>query len=230
MARGLKDWTSALGPTEVTLRPSIYSSTGRALMVDDFEATTVKWFSGGSTGSSIAHSTAAAFNGNNSLLLTAGTSVAYTGIANRLFPPLEKKKLGIELVFNISSATKISFVYAWIQYTDNDHRTQFQWAWYPVTDLMYYRNSAGTIIEIPNWDYKLYAATTPWYRIKMIVDQDTSKYVSLQANDYRFDMSNLDGQKSTTAAASNVQVALGIAAIDNTQPKVYFDDVVVTEE
>ena len=95
-----------------------------------------------------------------------------------------------------------------------------------------YRDSAATLQDIPGATKKLpyHATRTYWTRIRLVVDHDTGKYVSLQVGEDVYDLSEYDIQEAVNTDEENLAAGFYIEASTTTAVTAHIAECLVLQE
>jgi len=204
---------------------------GTVILFDDLEDL-FKW-RGAGTGTDwvVEKSTTIAYDGNASLHLqtkattpTAGDAVT----ADRFTFVPYGRKISLECLFRFETLTNedvVSFELYWYDGTAL-HLAALQYL--PPEMKWQYFASDGTWKDIPGGDQNLGQAK--FHRVKMIVDFEHNKYVSLQCDDKVMDISDLSFQVTPSTVRGTFKALFKVTAETAARAEAYFDNIFVKEE
>lgn len=239
MAHGTEDWgvTSGLKTTyklsdmgELAVRlGSIVSfdRRGDVVVLDDFEASTLKWHTiRVGTGAAAALSTTAARNGSQSLKLTMGDAENDTTYAYRYAPNPVLGKIGGEYSFSLGADLKL--LTHTLLLRDGAYQHDPYIIYYPQDNILGYHDSDGGITELTDsldlYEYPFFFNT--W---KLVVDFKKEEYVRAIVNEVEYDLSGISYKKTVSATTPLFRLALAVVNNSAGNHHVYVDDVIITQ-
>jgi len=200
---------------------------GDIVWLDDFENGITKWsISAGTTGSSIAISTARARNGANSALLTGGSDGSFQVSMAHQHALQVASKLGMEISFHIVGTIKTLLFTA--NYFDgvNVHTAEFEWV-QATEDLVIKDESDADVVVASSIGFSTLASM--FNTLKLVYDIDTGKYVRLIVNNVTYDISATSFQVTANDEAPRVNVVLTLTSRSGQNDTTYVDDVIITQ-
>lgn len=218
-----------LGLAELAARLGALSTldrNGKLIWYDDFEAATVKWAYLASAGSTGALSTAKAWRGVNSMLLTTtADSGAYSGI-RKDFPLPMDSNIGLEMMFRVGSGKPA--VYLHLNGYNGTNRWQGILLFDTNAEKLYYYNDASTYIELTC--NEAYVSTyEQWNFMKLTIDATTKYYKKATFNGTIYDLSAYGMTKYSSAVKPHIEIKMLNEAKTAAAAEIYIDNFILTQ-
>lgn len=218
--------TALSNKTEIISPPKIVSTEGKILWQDDVEGT-LKWNNGTKDTSNCR-----VFGGSAVLKITSAGAAAWTTdcyskiLVNR--PEIINSKLGLEMYVHLTKvdagAGGMDLFYVYCDIYDGTNKNSFGWAYEPTGTLLQYHDSTGgltstgqTIILVPDY----------YFRVKIVVDLKTGKYIRLECGTKVIDLSTIAIQQ--VASTNQVgEMHIKLTGINATTCDAYIDNITIT--
>ena len=225
-------WGNAIsmGNAELAARLTgvgIYDRRGDIFFVEDFENGIANWSRVASgTGGGIYLSTTYSKSKGYSMAIQAPTDAGYQETANiSLFYP-NPSKIGVVVSFTLHADVAairlevmfydgITYHHAGIEYDE-------------VNTQLEYKNAAGSWIAFET-DLNLSKSEDLFHTAKLVVNMKTQKYVRFLLDDNEWDTSAYSYYTVDSSIRPYMRIWLSNIAVDNSQPTIYFDNVIVTQ-
>ena len=200
---------------------------GNVIFIDDFEADTLKWKTGGAgTDNAVALDTTWAKTGNKSCKLTAGKGVGGQAYIYRYFGVPITGKIGLEHSFTLNAST--SRVLTELRhFTGTKYYTGYIRYTLPDGTLEVYDGAAG-FITIED-DYYLESANDTFHTLKLVVDTDTKKYIRLLINNTTWLLSDYSLKQENDNTKTSMYAAIVHTQDTAAAKSIWVDDVILTQ-
>lgn len=200
---------------------------GNVVWLDDFEDNLSKWnIVSLGTGAGAALSTDGCRNGAKSVKLTTGNAQNDYICITHYSPRPVLSKIGFEISFTTDEDLNAHFFY--IIYYDGTNRHQALICYNPTTDKLYYYNENGAAQELAS-NLNLYAYSTHYHTLKLVVDLETDKYVRLLLDETEYDLSSYLIQESASATLPRLEVQYLVRTNVASSESVYAEDAIITQ-
>jgi len=229
MARGTKDYGGVIDKPEIAIRPLAIYGSGSMLFYDDFESPSIKW--GKSTGgnSEIGLTTTFPSAGDLCMYLKAGGAGLRSCDAQRQLGASPSGRIGLQCSWRIGEGLWNKwYIQAWV-YTGTILKS-FGAGYGPYSKKFYYIAAGGAATEMSSVTQVPYDTLYNWHTLKVVYDLSEDKYLYLITDGQTFDISTLEGRSSASSQKFYYNVRIFSLSLDDSEPMLYIDDVVVTQE
>ena len=200
---------------------------GAVCWLDDFEHTINHWeIHIDSPPGAITLSAEAARTGALSAKIT---SPSINGDASEMvkrLPCPTPSNLGFE--FSWAGAEDLAYLRAQIMLNPTGYRYYFDIRYDIAQDYLYYRNSAGTWVQLSP---RVWTAKSPyvWNTIKFVIAATTFKWKHILFNSQPFDMANIPGYQPSIGHPYEMDARIAAYSGTAGSKLVYIDDVIITQ-
>lgn len=239
MPRGAPDYSNvrAYGPlhrmddpAELAARlgsPVKFHRAGNVIHLDNFEKGKPGWLAGtADAGSAFALSTEQARSAPFSMVLTPGTPSPYQMIVYKDFTYPYPGNIGVEMSFTVDYRTDnvelrllihdtVDIHYAAVQYDHAESTINYLKSngfWEPLEEGV-------QLSHLPNI----------FHTLKMVVDFENGLYRHVWVDRYNYEQLGYPLQTFTNAEPPYLRVRISTNAVDDSQPVIYIDDVIITQ-
>ena len=204
-----------------------YDRRGDLYVLDDFEAATIKWNATvNGNGAASARSTAQAFRGDASWLLTHGDSIGDVSNISKTFALPRVSRLGLEVKFSADTLADGLFTIAGIYFDgSNSHTFQVR------VDM----EDNQIQLADENADFQDIIAYTPtdqpnrFHHLKLVMDLALDTYVRLLFNNTETDVTATAMTNAVSAGNARAVITLSHEAISAVNRSLYIDDFLFTQ-
>lgn len=208
--------------------PDTFDRRGNVIWFDDFESGINKWMPDGTgVNWTVTWDSTRARNGDFSVKLATATE--------------EDKRVGIIHYFPFPVLSGMGFEFSWTR-AQNLREIQIVVflrtgtvyhnvgiKWLAADNFFYYYNNIGGFTITPYRMAFLEMDDYVFNTIKLVVDYTKGKYVRLIANNFEFDLSNLEYETLEIESIPQAYVDIWIRTDDNLSAIAYIDDVIITQ-
>lgn len=204
-----------------------YDRRGNVILIEDFEAATLKWVTSTvGVGAAANLSAAWAKRGSTSCILTAGAGAAGNAQIARYVPVLNAGKIGGEISFTIDPDTTL--IYFVIAYYDGANTYQAYMMYDHANTRLRYRAAGGAFVTLVD-PLILDDQYNIFHSIKVVLDINLMEYVRVIVDNTQTSMAGI--QSYNLISAFNPIIIYWVHhASDNAAAKsIYVDDFILTQ-
>jgi hypothetical protein len=229
MTRGARDYFGLREKVEVAFRPSLVWTTGRVMYYDPVDSPTKRWTDWSDSPGTAALTTANAYVGSASILLsTTANPAGYGAVAWKFgLPPTGKIGMALEFAPADNNFDNIGF---YIYKYDGTYYHFFDVYYTPSDNKWRVFERDGSLTEIPGGTQSLDFSTNCWHHFKIIIDLITEKYVRFYSDDLTLDLSAYQSYRSANATEPRAEAAVFFNSDGANASSCNVDNIVFTEE
>lgn len=204
-----------------------YEKRGEVIFMDDFEASTLKWVTGGTgTGHAEVRSNASSKGGNYSMKLVTGNLFENRAYIQHYGHQPVMKKLGFEFSFALGS--NLWFVFNSVYIYDGTYKYTVRLSYSPYYDKLYVIDEEGTGREIAT-GLALKEHNHLYHTWKQTYDLETEKYVRCYLDHVDYDISEYSFQKTEDNSPAHLLVEIEILTATDANNYTHFDNIIITQ-
>lgn len=207
--------------------PVTFDRRGQIVMIDDFEAASLKWTtSSWGTGNDISLATNAARNGDQSCRLTGGSDGLKYALIYRYLPLPVDSQIGFEISFCLDTNLDYFAVIPVFFDGTNKHSPQIRFDRADAILYVFDHNGVGQTIAS---GVNLQDTVILFHTLKFVVDRSTGYYVRCILNDTEYDISSYQYQVAADASDPYISMQLWNMPETGENGVLYLDDFILTQ-
>lgn len=204
-----------------------FEKRGETVFMDDFEASTLKWETGGLGEETILRSNKTTKSGDFSLKLLTGAEPLDSAYIIHALPLPTSNRFGFEYSFALGSG--IYSIYNMIRIYTADTRYTATVAYLPGSNSLILKAGGGVgEVELDD-DLDLIENDFIFHTWKIVLDFETGKYVRIFCNHKEYDVSAYELETATAGPYTPYMYIYVPIFTDNGSVYVYVDDIILTQ-